>query len=88
MVPNLSFEYCEYCPCCIMYLEFILSCLFEHSNLMNLVFVSPLFLVATQVKPLKELTFNSQNITATMTSRQFQVMLDVLTNLLFARLPK
>ncbi|RDY04424.1 Protein SABRE, partial [Mucuna pruriens] len=40
------------------------------------------------VKPLKELTFNSHNITATMTSRQFQVMLDVLTNLLFARLPK
>ncbi|GAV66856.1 Fmp27_GFWDK domain-containing protein/Apt1 domain-containing protein [Cephalotus follicularis] len=41
-----------------------------------------------KVKPLKELTFNSDNITATMTSRQFQVMLDVLTNLLFARLPK
>ncbi|KAG9146005.1 hypothetical protein Leryth_015641 [Lithospermum erythrorhizon] len=41
-----------------------------------------------KVKPLKELTFNSQNITARMTSRQFQVMLDVLTNLLFARLPK
>ncbi|KAI3948050.1 hypothetical protein MKX01_014649 [Papaver californicum] len=41
-----------------------------------------------KVKPLKELTFNSPNITATMTSRQFQVMLDVLTNLLFARLPK
>ncbi|WRX31391.1 FMP27/BLTP2/Hobbit [Theobroma cacao] len=41
-----------------------------------------------KVKPLKDLTFNSHNITATMTSRQFQVMLDVLTNLLFARLPK
>ncbi|XP_028802142.1 protein SABRE [Neltuma alba] len=41
-----------------------------------------------KVKPLKEVTFNSHNITATMTSRQFQVMLDVLTNLLFARLPK
>ncbi|KAL8166129.1 hypothetical protein V2J09_007628 [Rumex salicifolius] len=41
-----------------------------------------------KVKPLKELTFNSRNITATMTSRQFQVMLDVLTNLLFARTPK
>ncbi|OAY71523.1 Protein SABRE [Ananas comosus] len=41
-----------------------------------------------KVKPLKELTFNSSNITATMTSRQFQVMLDVLSNLLFARLPK
>ncbi|KAK4387684.1 protein SABRE [Sesamum angolense] len=41
-----------------------------------------------KVKPLKELTFNSHNITASMTSRQFQVMLDVLTNLLFARLPK
>ncbi|KAF2299809.1 hypothetical protein GH714_003547 [Hevea brasiliensis] len=41
-----------------------------------------------KVKPLKELTFNTDNITATMTSRQFQVMLDVLTNLLFARLPK
>ncbi|KAJ4966887.1 hypothetical protein NE237_018736 [Protea cynaroides] len=41
-----------------------------------------------KVKPLKELTFNSPNITSSMTSRQFQVMLDVLTNLLFARLPK
>ncbi|XP_061345729.1 protein SABRE-like [Gastrolobium bilobum] len=41
-----------------------------------------------KVKPLKELKFNSHNITATMTSRQFQVMLDVLNNLLFARLPK
>ncbi|XP_057773183.1 protein SABRE-like [Salvia miltiorrhiza] len=41
-----------------------------------------------KVKPLKELAFNSHNITAAMTSRQFQVMLDVLTNLLFARLPK
>ncbi|KAG7533601.1 FMP27 GFWDK domain [Arabidopsis thaliana x Arabidopsis arenosa] len=41
-----------------------------------------------KVKPLKELTFNSRNITASMTSRQFQVMTDVLSNLLFARLPK
>ncbi|KAL8119517.1 protein SABRE isoform X1 [Apium graveolens] len=41
-----------------------------------------------KVKPLKELAFNSHSIIATMTSRQFQVMLDVLTNLLFARLPK
>lgn len=41
-----------------------------------------------KMKPLKELAFNSRDITATMTSRQFQVMLDVLTNLLFARLPK
>ncbi|XWS25397.1 hypothetical protein CRYUN_Cryun27aG0064900 [Craigia yunnanensis] len=41
-----------------------------------------------KVKPLKDLLFNSHNITATMTSRQFQVMLDVLTNLLFARPPK
>ncbi|KAH9605088.1 hypothetical protein KSS87_000957 [Heliosperma pusillum] len=41
-----------------------------------------------KVKPLKELSFNSHNITATMTSRQFQVMLDVLTNLLFSRPPK
>ncbi|XP_051126536.1 protein SABRE-like [Andrographis paniculata] len=41
-----------------------------------------------KVKPLKELAFNSHNITASMTSRQFQVMLDVLTNLLFARTPK
>uniref|UniRef100_A0A803LK69 FMP27/BLTP2/Hobbit GFWDK motif-containing RBG unit domain-containing protein n=1 Tax=Chenopodium quinoa TaxID=63459 RepID=A0A803LK69_CHEQI len=41
-----------------------------------------------KVKPLKELIFNSHNIKATMTSRQFQVMLDVLTNLLFARPPK
>lgn len=45
-------------------------------------------MILLQVKPLKELTFTSENITATMTSRQFQVMLDVLTNLLFARLPK
>ncbi|PHT43750.1 Protein SABRE [Capsicum baccatum] len=44
--------------------------------------------VLCDVKPLKELSFNSHNITATMTSRQLQVMLDVLTNLLFARLPK
>ncbi|KAK7321272.1 hypothetical protein VNO77_31753 [Canavalia gladiata] len=41
-----------------------------------------------KVKPLKELTFNSHNIIATMTSRQFQVMLDVLCNLLLARFPK
>ncbi|XP_027941249.1 protein SABRE-like [Vigna unguiculata] len=41
-----------------------------------------------KVKPLKELTFNSHNITAKMTSRQFQVMLDVLCNLLLARVPK
>jgi hypothetical protein len=47
-----------------------------------------IFCFMTQVKPLKELRFNSPNITATMTSRQFQVMLDVLSNLLFARLPK
>ncbi|OEL18536.1 Protein SABRE [Dichanthelium oligosanthes] len=41
-----------------------------------------------RVKPLKELCFNSPDITATMTSRQFQVMFDVLRNLLLARLPK
>ncbi|XVE55625.1 hypothetical protein DITRI_Ditri03aG0173700 [Diplodiscus trichospermus] len=41
-----------------------------------------------KVKPLKDLTFNSHNITASMTSRQFRVMMDVLTNLLFARVPK
>ncbi|CAJ1971663.1 unnamed protein product [Sphenostylis stenocarpa] len=41
-----------------------------------------------KVKPLKELSFNSHNITATMTSRQFQVILDVLSNLLLARVPK
>ncbi|CAJ2657974.1 unnamed protein product [Trifolium pratense] len=41
-----------------------------------------------KVKPLKELKFNSHNITAAMTSRQFRVMLDVLNNLLLARLPK
>ncbi|WVZ56949.1 hypothetical protein U9M48_007409 [Paspalum notatum var. saurae] len=41
-----------------------------------------------KVKPLKELTFNSPDITAGMTSRQFQVMMDVLTNLLFARTPR
>lgn len=41
-----------------------------------------------QVKPLKELAFNSPDLTAGMTSRQFQVMMDVLTNLLFARTPR
>jgi hypothetical protein len=41
-----------------------------------------------QVKPLKELAFNSPDITAGMTSRQFQVMMDVLTNLLLARTPR
>jgi hypothetical protein len=41
-----------------------------------------------QVKPLKELSFNSPNITATMTSRQFQIVVDVMSNLLLARLPK
>ncbi|XP_071713691.1 protein SABRE-like [Rutidosis leptorrhynchoides] len=41
-----------------------------------------------KVKPLKELAFNSDNIIASMTSRQFQVILDVLTNLLLARPPK
>ncbi|RLN19084.1 protein SABRE isoform X1 [Panicum miliaceum] len=41
-----------------------------------------------RVKPLKELCFNSPDITATMTSRQFQVMFDVLRNLLLANLPK
>ncbi|XBI71816.1 hypothetical protein VPH35_065929 [Triticum aestivum] len=41
-----------------------------------------------KVKPLKELAFNSPDITAGMTSRQFQVMMDVLTNLLFARAPR
>ncbi|KAJ3673403.1 hypothetical protein LUZ60_006777 [Juncus effusus] len=41
-----------------------------------------------KVKPLKELTFNSPSIAASMTSRQFQVMMDVLTNLLLARSPK
>ncbi|OEL36899.1 Protein ABERRANT POLLEN TRANSMISSION 1 [Dichanthelium oligosanthes] len=41
-----------------------------------------------KVKPLKELAFNSPDLTAGMTSRQFQVMMDVLTNLLFARTPR
>lgn len=41
-----------------------------------------------KVKPLKELIFNSEDITATMTSRQIKVMRNVLENLLFARLPK
>jgi hypothetical protein len=41
-----------------------------------------------EVKPLKELSFNSPNITATMTSRQFQIVVDVMSNLLLARLPK
>ncbi|CAH1450829.1 unnamed protein product [Lactuca virosa] len=41
-----------------------------------------------KVKPLKELAFNSDNMTATMTSRQFHVILDVLNNVLLARPPK
>ncbi|KAL7583710.1 hypothetical protein Lser_V15G44672 [Lactuca serriola] len=41
-----------------------------------------------KVKPLKELAFNSDNMTATMTSRQFHVILDVLNNVLMARPPK
>ncbi|XP_021318208.1 protein SABRE isoform X2 [Sorghum bicolor] len=41
-----------------------------------------------RVKPLKELRFNSPDITATMTSRQFQVLFDVLRNLVLARTPK
>ncbi|KAD4586171.1 hypothetical protein E3N88_23772 [Mikania micrantha] len=41
-----------------------------------------------KVKPLKELAFNSDNIIATMTSRQFQVIHDAFTNLLLARPPK
>ncbi|CAM6099053.1 unnamed protein product [Calypogeia fissa] len=41
-----------------------------------------------KVKPLKELSFNSPNITATMTSNQFHIMVDVISNLLLARLPK
>jgi len=50
--------------------------------------LSQIHTLILQVKPLKELTFNSHNITAKMTSRQFQVMLDVLCNLLLARVPK
>ncbi|KAJ0229601.1 FMP27 [Hirschfeldia incana] len=41
-----------------------------------------------KVKPLEEITFNSPNIAATMTSRQFQVMMDVLTILLFPPSPR
>uniref|UniRef100_A0A0D9VU36 FMP27/BLTP2/Hobbit GFWDK motif-containing RBG unit domain-containing protein n=1 Tax=Leersia perrieri TaxID=77586 RepID=A0A0D9VU36_9ORYZ len=51
-------------------------------------FVEHLLESSVEVKPLKELTFNSPDITAGMTSRQFQVMMDVLTNLLFARAPR
>ena len=68
---------------CVVYHKNVLRVAKQDSHL-NTCFC--IFLL--QVKPLKELTFNSRNITATMTSRQFQVMLDVLTNLLFARLPK
>jgi len=46
------------------------------------------YVFSVQVKPLKELSFNSPNITATMTSRQFQIMVAVISNLLLARLPK
>lgn len=60
----------------------------QMSFIMNVVNTLSFFFKLLQVKPLKELTFNSHDIEATMTSRQFQVMLDVLTNLLFARLPK
>ncbi|XP_023769240.2 protein SABRE [Lactuca sativa] len=41
-----------------------------------------------KVKPLKELAFNSDNMTAIMTSRQFHVILDVFNNVLLARPPK
>ncbi|KAK1432241.1 hypothetical protein QVD17_09136 [Tagetes erecta] len=41
-----------------------------------------------KVKPLKELAFNSDNINAAMTSRQFQVIHDAFTNLLLAKPPK
>ncbi|EFJ28828.1 hypothetical protein SELMODRAFT_146641 [Selaginella moellendorffii] len=41
-----------------------------------------------KAKALKDLSFNSPNITATMTSRQFHIMVDVLSSLLFATLPK
>ncbi|KAM0840220.1 hypothetical protein ACQ4PT_059829 [Festuca glaucescens] len=54
---------------------------------LKLVYVFTAYLVM-QVKPLKELAFNSPDITAGMTSRQFQVMMDVLTNLLLARTPR
>lgn len=41
-----------------------------------------------KVKSLKELSFNSSEIKANMTSRQFQVMVDIIGDLLLARLPK
>ncbi|KAI7741690.1 hypothetical protein M8C21_007231, partial [Ambrosia artemisiifolia] len=41
-----------------------------------------------KVKPLKELAFNSDNVIASMTSRQFQVINDGFTNVLMARPPK
>eukprot|EP00850_Spirogloea_muscicola_P019602 SM000195S05249 [mRNA] locus=s195:34121:49736:+ [translate_table: standard] len=41
-----------------------------------------------KVMPLKDLSFNAPAITATMTSRHFAIMLDVISNLLLARMPK
>ncbi|KAI3508974.1 hypothetical protein L1887_23997 [Cichorium endivia] len=41
-----------------------------------------------KVKPLKEVAFNSDEMTATMTSRQFHVIMDGLNNVLLARPPK
>eukprot|EP00850_Spirogloea_muscicola_P021121 SM000237S08138 [mRNA] locus=s237:43058:57701:- [translate_table: standard] len=41
-----------------------------------------------KVMPLKDLSFNAPAINATMTSRHFAIMLDVISNLLLARMPK
>ena len=70
--------------------DFIFYTLFAEHIFQQLVEVARLSINCfyVQVKPLKELAFNSPDITAGMTSRQFQVMMDVLTNLLFARTPR
>lgn len=41
-----------------------------------------------QAKPLKEVNFKVPNITASMTSGQFQVLVDVIGHLILAPLPK
>jgi hypothetical protein len=41
-----------------------------------------------KMKPLKHFQFTSPDISANMTSRQFSILMDVITSLLLARLPR
>lgn len=41
-----------------------------------------------RMKPLKHFHFTSPDISASMTSRQFSILMDVITSLLLARLPR